>query len=218
MKHFFTLLMCCLTTLSLGQEHQYPVVAATLMNVVYAGLENPLSIAVPGLASEDLVIEVDTVHQLFQQGNGWVLIPTIDSHRADIKVSKRNADNEQTELGTLSFRVKRIPDPSLTWGKARNGEGISKSILQYPPPVFAQMANFDFEVNARIVSFDLNFYRDGAVISMSSNPPLHRTMAQALQNLNVDDVVYIDNAVAAMPTLRTLAPIRVFVVENSIAP
>ena len=217
MKHFFTtLLMCCLTTLSLGQEHQYPVVAATLMNVVYAGLENPLSIAVPGLASEDLVIEVDTVHQLFQQGNGWVLIPTIDSHRADIKVSKRNADNEQTELGTLSFRVKRIPDPSLTWGKARNGEGISKSILQYPPPVFAQMANFDFEVNARIVSFDLNFYRDGAVISMSSNTRrCTEPMAQALQNLNVDDVVYIDNAVAAMPdgTLRTLAPIRVFVVE-----
>lgn len=217
MKHFFTtLLMCCLTTLSLGQEHQYPVVAATQMNIVYAGLENPLSIAVPGLASEDLVIEVDTVHQLFQQGNGWVLIPTIDSHRADIKVSKRNADNEQTELGTLAFRVKRIPDPSLTWGKARNGEGISKSILQYPPPVFAQMANFDFEVKARIVSFDLNFYRDGAVISMSSNTRrCTEPMAQALQNLNVDDVVYIDNAVAAMPdgTLRTLAPIRVFVVE-----
>ena len=217
MKHFFTtLLMCCLTTLSLGQEHQYPVVAATLMNVVYAGLENPLSIAVPGLASEDLVIEVDTVHQLFQQGNGWVLIPTIDSHIADIKVSKRNADNKQTELGTLTFRVKRIPDPSLTWGKARNGEGISKSILPYPPPVFAQMANFDFEVKARIVSFDLNFYRDGAVISMSSNTRYcTEPMAQALQNLNVDDVVYIDNAVAAMPdgTLRTLTPIRVFVVE-----
>ena len=48
-----------MTTLSLGQEHQYPVVAATRMNIVYAGLENP-SIAVPGLASEDLVIEVDT--------------------------------------------------------------------------------------------------------------------------------------------------------------
>lgn len=217
MKHFFTtLLMCCLTTLSLGQEHQYPVVAATRMNIVYAGLENPLSIAAPGLASEDLIIEVDTVHQLFRQGNGWVLIPTIDSHIADIKVSKRNADNEQTELGTLSFRVKRIPDPSLTWGKARNGEGISKSILRYPPPVFAQMANFDFEVKARIVSFDLNFYRDGAVISMSSNTSrCTEPMAQALQNLNVDDVVYIDNAVAAMPdgTLRTLAPIRVFVVE-----
>ena len=47
-----------------GKNLATPVVSANMMNVLYAGLENPISIAVPGLDSRDLVIEVDSAHEI----------------------------------------------------------------------------------------------------------------------------------------------------------
>lgn len=210
--------MCCSAITSLGQELPTPVVAATRLNVVYAGIENPISIAVPEFATEDLVVEVDGVHQLLRHEDGWILIPSLDSSRlADIKVSKRNDNGEHTELGTVSFRVKRIPDPTLEWGGARrNGEGISKAVLNAAPPIRAIMENFDFEVWSRIVSFDLTYYRNDVAISLTSNSrDLTEPMRQAMRNFDVGDAIYIENAIATMPdgTTRTLDQMRVFVVE-----
>ena len=152
-----------------GKNSATPVVSATRMNVLYAGLENPISVAVPGLDSRDLVIEVDSAHEIRCEEKGkCVVIPDANSTRAQVTVKQTGANNENTLLGSIDFRAKS-PRPDIEMGSVENGWSDFSGGVDVAPPVFAVLENFDFDVKLRITSFKLAFIKDGSFISLRSN-------------------------------------------------
>ena len=196
-----------------GKNPATPVVSATMMNVLYAGLENPISVAVPGLDSRDLVIEVDSAHEIRCEEKGkCVVIPDANSTTAQVTVKQTGANNENTLLGSIDFRVKRVPDPILKWGPVENGGVISKAVLMSPPPVFAVLENFDFDVKLRITSLKHALIKDGSFISLRSNSNrCTNEMVDVLGKLGASEVVYIEDAVVELPggLLRTMPAMKV---------
>jgi gliding motility-associated protein GldM len=112
-------------------------IAPTMMNVLYAGIDNEISIAVPGIASQNVQASMSN-GTLTPKGNGiWVARPTSVGTDAVITVTARTAEGRSQEMVKGTFRVRALPDPSAyvtitdTNGNAIKFEGgpLSKTAL-----------------------------------------------------------------------------------------
>lgn len=86
-------------------------VAPTLMNVLYAGIDNEISISVPGVAPQD-VNAVMSNGTLSRRGNMWVARPTASSPEAEITVNAHTASGSSRKVAIHRFRVRSLPDPT----------------------------------------------------------------------------------------------------------
>lgn len=86
-------------------------VAPLLMDVVYAGIDNELSISVPGVATQDVSVSASG-GTVVRKGNNWVARPTGNiGTKFTVNVSARVGGVQRT-MANKEFRIRRLPDPS----------------------------------------------------------------------------------------------------------
>lgn len=85
-------------------------VAPTLMNVLYAGIINPIRIAVPGIPSGNITATMSN-GTLSRNGDLWDARPTTVGTEAIITVNARMADGRMVQMANTPFRVRALPDP-----------------------------------------------------------------------------------------------------------
>ena len=86
-------------------------VSADIMNVLYAGYDNPMSVSVPGIPSSRLRVSM-TGGGFTQKGDGkFIARPTNVGGEAVITVAAETAGRVQ-EMGKFTFRVRKLPDPT----------------------------------------------------------------------------------------------------------
>lgn len=85
-------------------------VSNTMMNVMYAGIDNVLSISVPGVAASQINATM-TNGVLRRTANGWVAKPTQVDKDAVITVTA-NQNGRSVQVSQTTFRVRRLPDPT----------------------------------------------------------------------------------------------------------
>ena len=95
----------------------------TEMNVVYAGINNPVKISVPGASAQSLVVTLADPSQatITSQGAGqYSIVPKVKTGK--IKVNASIKDGNATRfMGSTEFRVRPIPDPKIFLGRAQGG-------------------------------------------------------------------------------------------------
>ena len=98
-------------------EQKYTVVdpsatvSADLMNVLYAGYSNPLSVSVPGVPLNKVQATM-TGGTLQPVGPGrYIARPTAVGQNVTITVTSTNTGRPQ-QMGQFTFRVRRLPDPA----------------------------------------------------------------------------------------------------------
>ena len=126
-------------------------VSADKMNVFYMGVENPLTIAAAGVASNDVRVSFGDAITGTGSGNSYVVkgVRPTGAGTTNVTVTA----NGQT-LGTFPFRVKPIPDPVPTMGGAQGGD-IANSSFRAQRAVFAELKNFDFDARCEIAGFQI---------------------------------------------------------------
>ena len=77
-------------------------VSATMMNVLYAGIDNPVSISVPGIATADISATM-TNGTLSRQGDKWVARPGAVGQDAVVTVTAR-MDGRPVNVANTTFR------------------------------------------------------------------------------------------------------------------
>ena len=86
-------------------------VAPSWMNVLYAGVDNEVRIAVPGIASQNVSATM-TNGTLTPKGNGfWIAKPSTSAKEAVITVSAKVAEGRSQVMANNNFRVRPLPDP-----------------------------------------------------------------------------------------------------------
>ena len=86
-------------------------VSADIMNVLYAGYDNPMSVSVPGIPSSRLHVSM-TGGSFTQKGDGkYIARPTNVGGEAVITVAAQTEGRVQ-EMGKFTFRVRKLPDPT----------------------------------------------------------------------------------------------------------
>ena len=98
-------------------EQQYTVVApsatlsADIMNVLYAGYDNPISVSVPGVPTNQVSLSM-TGGSLKQTAPGkYIAVPTNVGGNAEFTVSARQEGRSQV-MGKFTYRVRKLPDPT----------------------------------------------------------------------------------------------------------
>jgi gliding motility-associated protein GldM len=95
------------TTYSVISKPNSAVVAADKMNVVYRGIENPLTISIPGIATNLVKASASGLRQV--KGSSYVILPK-EGKEKEITISVRGNLPSGTLIKTpKKFRVKDIP-------------------------------------------------------------------------------------------------------------
>lgn len=132
-------------------------VAPTLMNILYAGIDNPLRIAAPGFPSEDLVA-VASSGTLTRSGGLWHIRPSQPGTSIKITVSAKQPDGRNLTLGESELKVRALPDPSpyLAIGSQRfKGGRIARSGILASGGVKAAIDDAILDIAYSVKSFQL---------------------------------------------------------------
>ena len=138
-------------------------ISATMMNVLYAGINNPISIAVPGVPQGSISATM-TNGTLTKSGDGWVAHPTKVGAECVISVTAE-MDGQRTNVGSTTFRVRKLPDPSpfITYKDANGqtnrfkGGKFSKALLMAAPGLDAAIDDDMLNIDYKVVSFETVF-------------------------------------------------------------
>lgn len=197
------------------------VISATNMNVVYVGVNNPISIAVAGIDNSKLLVRVVQGNAKIQQvGDGDYILnvkkedsyetAAIDCFDKDgndytkdttylLKASNIVEiaasviiDNKVIDYGTQKFRVKEIPQPKLMLGSYDGGQ-ITKEMIIAQGGIKVIVEGFDFPVKYDIKGFQMCFssYLKNAPL-ISKDNKFTPEMISRLKTLKKGDKVYIE--------------------------
>jgi len=147
------------------------VVSPTKMNVLYKGIENPVSISVPGMASENLSVSISGGNSIRKTGNGTyeVKISNSSPRKANISVTATLSSGEKRNMGSMEFRVKNLPKPYAKIGDIINTGRMNRNALKVQRVKAEYDPNFDFQLPIRIKSFIMESYYKGVLVSEKSN-------------------------------------------------
>ncbi len=134
-------------------------VSADKMNVLYIGVDNPISIAVSGVPADKTSATMSNGTLTGSNGKYIARVTGKPGEMATItvNVSTMNGSKEDiVKAGTTAFRLKYVPDPVTYLSSGSKGDiSISKDELVKADGVQARMENFDFDMKFDVVSFDM---------------------------------------------------------------
>ena len=152
-------------------EQKYTVVApsatvsADLMNVLYAGYDNPMSVSVPGVPTNKLQVSMSG-GGLTPKGEGkYIARPTQVGGEAVITVAAQTEGRVQ-EMGKFTFRIRKLPDPTayIAYSDGQGGENrfkggkLSKQVLMGTDRLGAAVDDGLLNIPFRVTGFETVFY------------------------------------------------------------
>ena len=164
-------------------EQKYTVVdpsatvSADLMNVLYAGYSNPLSVSVPGVPVNKVQATM-TGGTLQPTGPGrYIARPTAVGQNVTITITSTNTGRAQ-QMGQFTFRVRRLPDPTPYINMKDEsgspirykGGGLSKAQLMGVDGIGAAIDDGILDIAFRVQSFETVFFDNmGNAVPMVSD-------------------------------------------------
>ena len=199
-------------------------VSATMMNVLYAGIDNPISISVPGVANGSVSASM-TNGTLTRQGDHWVARPANVGQEAVITVNAE-MDGRRMDMAQTRFRVRKLPDPTpfIIYTDAqgnrdryRSGSGgIAKGTLRQSPGIEAAIDDELLNIAFNVQSFETVFFDSmgNASIERSNGAAFSQRQLDRFAKMRPGQRFYISAVKASGPDglTRTLAPDRKSVV------
>ncbi len=197
-------------------------ISATMMNVLYAGIANPISISVPGIPNNAIQATMSN-GTLTRQGDIWEARPEKVGEEAVITVTASIDGNTQTVANT-AFRVRKLPDPmpyiAYTDSKGyeqryKGGKPFAKTLLLAAPGIGAAIDDELLNVSYRVLSFETVFFDSmgNAIPEVSDGANFSQRQKDSFRRLSRGKRFYISRVRAIGPDgiERDLSPVEVIV-------
>ncbi len=182
-------------------------VSADLMNVLYAGYSNPLSISVPGVPVTKIQASMSG-GTLQPVGPGkYIARPTTPGQNVTITVTSTNTGRAQ-QMGTFTFRVRRLPDPTPyivvkdeSGADRFKGGGLSKAQLTAADGIGAAIDDGILDVPFHVQSFETVFFDNmgNAVPMVSDGARFSARQKETFRKLQRNRRFYISRVTATGP-------------------
>lgn len=197
-------------------------IAPTLMNVLYAGYNNPVRIAVPGVPSQNIRPSM-TNGTLTQQGELWIAKPAKVGQESIISVEAKMGDGRWQNMARTSFRVRALPDPLpyLDYtdenGNVRKFKGgkMAKSRLIAINEVKAAIDDDLLNISYTVLKFETLFFdaMGNIIPEVSDGPRFSERQKDQIRRTARGKMFLIRGVVARGPDGidRTIPPIEVTV-------
>jgi len=192
-------LMIILAGYSQASSQIVPVIAATQLNTLYRGVDNPISIAVPEWPCSRLHVTITDgtisgsgctyVVRAGKQPQAWIMVVGIDG-----------ADT--TNFGEYALRVLNPPKPVPYFaGFTGTKNLIDNNVLLAGRGIISRLVDFNFDLLLRINSFDMVVTTtDGRTTTLhATDARITEVMKSTLQELKQGDTVHLINIVSGGP-------------------
>lgn len=197
-------------------------VSATMMNVLYAGINNPISISVPGVA-QNAVSATMTNGSLTRSGDHWNAHPTRVGAECVITVTATLEGCSQT-VSTSTFRVRKLPDPTayIAYKDSKGNENhykgskpFAKSLLLAADGLDAAIDDDLLNVHYSVVNFETIVFDSmgNAMPEKSAGSRFSERQKTSFRRLSRGKRFYITRIRAKGPDgiVRDLSPMEVIV-------
>lgn len=161
------------------------IVSADKMNVVYRGVDNPISVSVPGIPSSDVKASAPGMRASGKPGQ-YMLNPG-QGKEVTINVSATLPNGGGTFSSKQTFRIKGIPAPT---GKIRGDVSPKgpKSNLEVCT-VSATLEDFDFPVTINVTQFNIKVPGQPTVVVQGNK--MNAQAISAIKKAGKGDVISI---------------------------
>lgn len=178
-------------------------VSADLMNVLYAGYENPISISIPGVPLN--AVSASMSGGSFRPvGMGrYIARPSAVGQDVTINVAA-NQNGRSRQMGRFVFHVRKLPDPTayiqIGTDRFRSG-GLSKASLMGADGIKAAIDDGILDIQFRVTGFETVFFDNmgNAVPMSSSGASFTQRQRDTFRKLSRNKRFYISRVTAVGP-------------------
>ena len=125
------------------------IISADKMNVVYRGVPNPISISVPGIASNKVNASAPGMTKV---GDGKFMLKAGSGSEVKINVTATMPDGKAMSSAQV-FRIKGLPAPTGKVGGSDKNKGPKNNLEVCS--ISAVMEDFDFPVTVNVTQFNI---------------------------------------------------------------
>ena len=193
-------------------------VSADLMNVLYAGYDNPISVSIPGVPLN--AVSASMSGGSFRSiGMGkYIARPSAVGRDVTISVAS-NANGKSRQMGKFTFHVRKLPDPAayMQIGTDRfRGGGLAKASIMSAPGIKAAIDDGILDIQFKVVSFETVFFDNmgNAVPMASAGSNFSERQRDTFRKLSRGKRFYISRITAVGPdgiTRKLNGPMEVIV-------
>ena len=196
---------------------QNVIISPTAMNVMYAGIANPIDVSVPGVSPDKIRIDVENgarTTERVKDSKGvdfkgtYSIKPNAVGQNVRVIVTA-DISGKPVRFAPYEFRVKAVPAPIATFAQKSTGT-VSKSVAAAQQGVFAIMPDFDFDLNYQVTGFSILYSdRGNDYEEASTSSSLTAKQRDLINRLNRGNNLIIKDIKAKGPDGRTvdLSPI-----------
>jgi len=186
--------------------HEYIVappsltVAAKKMNVFYRGVDNPVSISVPGIAKNKIMpsISIGTITRDPDAPGDWIVRMPKEATKAIVGATAEY-EGQMMNMGAFEFRVKRVPDPVAQIAGMTEGN-ISRNELLAANAIIPVMKDFEFDLNFIVTGFRMGTIINGDwVPKRTGGNRLSSEMQDIIRNSRRGQKFFFENIQAEGP-------------------
>ncbi len=170
-------------------------------NIIYIGVDNPLSVVVQGIPIEEIKLESDCVMIVRSKDNKnrFVANAIKPNMNCNIEVFHKGRLVEK-----LTFRIKQIPDPMVHLpinGINATGGNIKLSVFQKMTFLAADWEDFHWDARIYVQSFVFNVRKkNGEIISIQNvGYQFNSKVLDCIKNMVVGDEIYFEEVKAKCP-------------------
>lgn len=183
-------------------------VSADLMNILYAGYDNPISISVPGVPLTAVSATIKGGSLLLTAPGKYIARPTKVGQDVVISVFSNNSGSNQ-KMAQYTFKVRKLPEPTpfieLTDEKGYHdryyGGGLVKSKLMAATQVGAAVDDGILHIPFKVLSFEMVFFDNmgNAVPLVSDGNSFSPQQKEMVKRLAKGKRLYISRLTAIGP-------------------
>lgn len=196
-------------------------ISPTMMNVLYAGIDNPISISVPGVPMSSINASI-SAGSLTRNGDSWVARVSQVGSEVEISVSAQ-LDGRSQSVGSMKFKVRKLPDP-VAYIPLKDGSGntvhyrgtpkrISKAQLMSASGLGASVDDGIINVSYSVVSFSTIFFDSmgNAIPEVSAGGSFSERQKEQFKRLKTGKSFFISNIKAKGPDgiTRDISPMEI---------
>ncbi len=144
------------------------IVSPTAMNIMYAGIANPIDVSVPNVSPDKIKISIKPGTGTFSTEKvknpkgvpfkgGWSVVPAAVGTDVQVIVTAE-INGKPMQFPPYPFRVKKVPPPVANFADKSQGS-VGKALAVAQTMVFATLPDFDFDLQYEVTEFVL-FYTD----------------------------------------------------------
>ena len=178
-------------------------VSADLMNVLYAGYDNPISVSIPGVPLN--AVQASMSGGSFRNIGMGKYIARPSTVGSDVTINVASNDNGKSrQMGKFTFHVRKLPDPAayMSVGTDRfRGGSIAKASLMGTQGIKAAIDDGILDIEFKVVGFETVFFDNmgNAVPMASSGANFSERQRDTFRKLSRGKRFYISRITAVGP-------------------